>query len=215
MPQWADQLPKFTIRVCHVDRSGPTNSPSTNRAHHFNRNGPTLLPTFAPAKVSAHAVEKSLFDRPREPRCSQFKNYYSVTKASQVRPLRGFQTLASFAQFPANVPSYYQQLTDSLCAFLITFCDTNPLFSTSCGLFCANTGVGGIALEKLGGLQELKSVRDGWQRRQERADPIPDDLHANADQQERRQLQDHRHTRRAQHAAQTVGKAITKINACS
>ena len=52
------------IRLCKPRRTigarALAKSPSTNRAYHFERSAPTLLPTFAPAKVSAHAVEKSL-----------------------------------------------------------------------------------------------------------------------------------------------------------
>ena len=58
-----------------------------------------------------------------------------------------------------------------------------------------------MALKKTDERCSAKSMRDGWQRRQERPGTIPDDLHANAHQQERRQLQDHSHARSAQHAA--------------
>jgi hypothetical protein len=65
-----------------------------------------------------------------------------------------FQTLASFAQFPANALSCYQQLTASFCALFVTFCASNPLFSTSCGLFWQkHRGVGGVrALKKTRGV---------------------------------------------------------------
>ena|SRR3984957_16467805 len=143
-------------RICHFNRCEPTNSPSIKRVCHFDRSGPTLFPTFAPAKVSAHAVEKSLFDRPRRP---LLPNATITTQLLKRRKLalcgavnlpffNTFQTLASFAQFPANALSCYQQLTASFCALFVTFRTSSPLFSTSCGLFCAKHGGRGCGSEK-------------------------------------------------------------------
>src|SRR6202040_3178534 len=81
----------------------------------------------------------------------------------------------------------------------------------------AKTPGGGYGLsKKTSSVAERCSANStgaGWQRRQKRAGTVPDDLHANAHEQERRQLQDHRHARRAQHAAQAIGKAVTEVNA--
>ena len=58
-----------------------------------------------------------------------------------------------------------------------------------------------MALKKTEERCSANSMRDGWQRPPGRLGTIPDDLHANAHQEKRGQLQDHRHARSAQHAA--------------
>ena len=62
--------------------------------------------------------------------------------------------------------------------------------------------------------EEIPLKRTRRQRLQQRANTVPNDLYSNANEQERRQLQNHRHARRAQNAAEPIGKAITKKDRC-
>jgi len=71
----------YRMRLCKPHRTigaHALNSLSTNRACHFDCSGPTLSTTFAPAKVSAYAVEKSLFDRPRQFQFHQYHKCYHL-----------------------------------------------------------------------------------------------------------------------------------------
>lgn len=52
-----------------------------------------------------------------------------------------------------------------------------------------------------------------YHRPQERADAVPGDLHANAQQDERRQADDHVHGRISQHPRDGFGEAVAQVNA--
>jgi hypothetical protein len=113
-----------------------------------------------------------------------------------------FQTLCSFAHFVETALSCYQHLTASFCTLFVTLRTSNPLFSTSCGLFCEkHRGWGVRALKKTRSVVAPIQRPTAGSRRQERLGPVPNDLYANADQQKRGQLRDHRHARSAQHTA--------------
>jgi hypothetical protein len=155
-----------TMPVISIAVSRPTPH-SPNRACHFDRSGPTLFPTFAPAKVSAHAVEKSLFDQRRQPLFLQI-GYYSVTKMPQTRPIQHPQ------------PAQFQHLPNSCFIRAIPVInDLRTLFERSWSLFAPpilcfqplvdsfaqNTGGRGMALKKTEGRCRVKSMGDRWQRR--------------------------------------------------
>jgi len=52
-----------------------------------------------------------------------------------------------------------------------------------------------------------------WNGGKERAEAIPDDLHADADEEERRKADDDEHGRVAERLRQAVSKAVAKIDA--
>ena len=69
----------------------------------------------------------------------------------------------------------------------------------------------GLGVSAEGGF--VGSVRRDCEGPSERADAIPHDLHANANEKKRREAQDDAHAAIAHHRSEAVGKAVAHINA--
>jgi hypothetical protein len=125
--------------------------------------GRRLFPPSLQAKVSAHAVEKSLFDRPREPRSNvaiQSPKLWEFTTSSALNlpVFSGFQTLSSSAQFRSRpfVLSATYSFFLRRCLSLFTlpiFCFQHLMDS-----FLQNRGVG-VATPKKSKMNRVKGCQ--------------------------------------------------------
>jgi hypothetical protein len=117
------------MRLWTIGARALANSPSANRPCHFDRSGPTLFPTFAPAKVSAHAGEKSLFDRPRRPLLPQCNDSTQLLKCRKFA-LYGALNLPIFSMFRLLLNLRLSRKTA-----LLIINNLQPLFARSLSLF--------------------------------------------------------------------------------